>query len=233
LSALYVWALKEGLTDKDNPVAHTHDPTAHIPPRERVLSEGELATTWKACQDDDFGRIVRLLILTGCRRQEIGDLKWSEIDFDRGIMTIPGTRTKNGRALSLPLPPLAIDLLSSVPRRDSRENVFGGGANGFSAWSYSTMRLNSRIAEIEGKPLLHWTLNDLRRSAATHMAEIGVQPHIIEAILNHQSGHKAGVAGVYNLATYEREKAAALAQWADHVMAVVEGRASKVVPLRA
>jgi hypothetical protein len=76
-------------------------------------------------------------------------------------------------------------------------------------------------------------LHDLRRSVATHMAELGVQPHIVEAVLNHVSGHKAGVAGIYNKAAYEREKRQALAIWADHVMAAVEGRASNVVPLRA
>jgi integrase len=231
LSALYQWARKEGLTE-NNPVTHTHDPAAGVPPRERVLSQRELATVWKACRNDDFGCIVRLLILSGCRRQEIGDLKYSEIDFDRGIVTIAGARTKNHRALTLPLSSVAFDLLR-LPQRDGRENVFGGGPEGFSAWSYSTMALNGRIAAAEGKPLPHWTLHDLRRSAATHMAEIGIQPHIIEAILNHQSGHKAGVAGIYNRASYEREKAAALATWAEHVLAIVEGRTSKVVPLRA
>ena len=78
-----------------------------------------------------------------------------------------------------------------------------------------------------------WVLHDLRRSVATGMAELGIAPHIVEAVLNHVSGHKAGIAGVYNRATYEKEKRAALAMWADHVIAAVEGRASNVVPLRA
>jgi hypothetical protein len=78
-----------------------------------------------------------------------------------------------------------------------------------------------------------WIQHDLRRSVATGTAELGIAPHIVEAVLNHVSGHKAGIAGVYNRATYEGEKRAALAMWADHVMATVEGRASNVVPLRA
>ena len=73
----------------------------------------------------------------------------------------------------------------------------------------------------------------MRRSVATGMAELGVAPHIVEAVLNHVSGHKAGIAGVYNRATYEKEKRVALATWADHVLAAVEGRAATVVPMRA
>jgi integrase len=234
LSALFGWALREGLCDA-NPIIATNDPAAGALPRDRVLTEAELATIWRACQDDDFGRIVRLLILSGCRRLEIGELKWSEVDFDRGAMTIAGARTKNHRALTLTLPPVAIDLLRATPRCDGRENVFGTGADGFSSWSYAANALNDRIAAAEGKPLPHWTLHDLRRSVATHMAddEIGIQPHIIEALLNHVSGHKRGVAGIYNRARYDREIAAALQLWAEHLTAIIEGRKRKIVPLRA
>jgi integrase len=231
LSAMFGWAMKEGLAES-NPTTATNDPRAGIPPRDRVLAEAELASVWKACQDDDFGKIVRLLILLGCRRREIGALKWQEIDVARGTVTIPGARTKNHRALTLTLPPTAIEIMSFVPHQEGRENVFGNGAEGFTAWSYSLVALNNRVAAAEGKPLAHWSLHDLRRSAATHMAEIGIQPHIIEAILNHQSGHKAGIAGVYNRAAYEREKTTALAQWAEHVMAIVEGRKSKILSLQ-
>jgi integrase len=233
LSALFSWSMREGLCDV-NPVIATNDPEAGRPSRERVLSEPELAFIWRACRDDDFGRIIKLLMLTGCRRREIGELKWSEIDFERGAVTIAGARTKNYRALTLTLPPAAIDLLRSVSRRDGIGNVFGSGRNGFSAWSFSTNALNSRIVTTGGKPPLpHWTLHDVRRSVATHMAEIGIQPHIIEAVLNHASGHKGGVAGIYNRARYDRDIAAALQLWAEHLTAAVEGRKSKIVPLRA
>jgi integrase len=98
--------------------------------------------------------------------------------------------------------------------------VFGARGEGFSAWAYSKMVLDTRIATA-GKPLAHWVLHDLRRTAATGMANIGIEPHIIEAILNHVSGHKAGVAGIYNRATYLEPKRAALAAWADHVTTIV------------
>jgi integrase len=230
LSALFSWSMREGFLEF-NPVLLTNDPGRDVAARNRLLAETELATIWRACQDDDFGRIVRLLMLLGCRRCEIGSLGWRELDLDRGIMTIAAARTKNGRALVLPLPQAAISLLQSIPRRDGCDSVFG--SNGFLSWSAATAALKQRIAA-EGKALAPWTLHDLRRALATHMAEeLGVQPHIIEAILNHVSGHKSGPAGVYNLATYQREVAAALGLWAEHVAAIVEGRKSKLVPFRA
>jgi integrase len=232
LSALFGWAMREGFVDA-NPVIATNDPGILLP-RERVLSAVELTTIWRACADDDFGRIVKLLMLTGCRRVEIGALKWAELDLDRGVLSISGARTKNHRGLTLTLPPAAVDLLRLVPRRNGCDNVFGSSADGFTSWSYGTDTLNARIIVAEGKPLAPWTLHDIRRSVATHMAENGVQPHIIEAVLNHVSGHKRGVAGIYNRARYDREVATALQLWAEHLTAVVEGRKSKkVVALRA
>jgi integrase len=150
-----------------------------------------------------------------------------DINFDSGVMTIPGERTKNGRTLDLGLPSVVLEILRVAPRR--RGYIFGTRGVGFSSWSTATAALRSRIAV----PLAPWTLHDIRRTVATGIAELGIQPHVVEAILNHQSGHKAGVAGIYNKAGYVREIAAALAQWAEHVTAVVEGRESKVVPLRA
>jgi integrase len=233
LAAMYAWAIREGLADA-NPVAATNDPARGRPSRDRVLSMIELAAIWRACEDDDFGYIVRLLMLTGCRRSEIGDLKWDEIDFGRGTLTISAARAKNGRVLTLTLSRLALDLLRAVPRRQG-PNLFGSNDLGFNSYSNAINALNDRITAAEGKPLPDWTLHDIRRSVATHMAddEIGVQPHIIEALLNHVSGHKRGVAGVYNRARYDREIASALALWAEHVAAVVKGRKSKVVSLRS
>src|SRR5206468_1004171 len=132
-------------------------------------------------------------------------LRWSELDLGRALMTIPGSRTKNHHALQLTLPAQAVAILEAAPRRAARDFVFGGRGGAFSAWSYSTIALNNRIAEMQGGPLAPWRIHDIRRTVATGMAEIGVQPHIIEAVLNHRGGHKAGVAGVYNRATYGPE----------------------------
>jgi integrase len=217
LSALFGWAMREGLCEA-NPVLATNDPAEGIKPRERVLSDRELTVVWRACLDDDFGRIVRLLILTGCRREEIGGLKWSEIDFDISVMTIPGERTKNHKSHSLCLPSVAMDILRATPVKLGRDFVFGTRGDAYSAWSYSMLALNSRITAIEGKPLPHWTLHDLRRTMRTGLGRLGVQPHIAERAVNHIKG---GVEAIYDRYRYEREITAALAVWADHVLPLV------------
>lgn len=144
-------------------------------------------------------------------------------------MAIPGERTKNHRALILPLPAVALDILLSTPRREGREHVFCKRGAGFNAWSYATMRLHSRITMAQGKPLPHWTLHDLRRSFRTGVGRLGVAPHIAERIINHIKG---GVEAIYDRYTYQREIGTALAMWADHILSVVEGRESNVIAMR-
>jgi integrase len=231
LGEFFGWCMGEGLVDA-NPIIGTNEPPAPKS-RERVLDDAELAAIWRACDSlGEYGMIVNLLMLTGCRRDEIADMRWHEIDLDRGMLRIPGERTKNGRELALTLPPFALSILEGLPfcRLGHDRRVFGRGEGGYAAWSQGKAALDARMAD---KPLQPWVLHDLRRTAATRMAELGVQPHVIEAVLNHVSGHKAGVAGVYNRASYEREIKSALAIWANHVRAVVDGSAAKVVPLRA
>jgi integrase len=227
LSALYGWAMKEGLCEA-NPVMATNDPTAGMPTRDRVLTDSEIRAVWNACQDDDFGTIIKLLLLTGCRREEIGRLKWSEVNLDAGVMIIPGTRTKNGRTLELPLPAIALAMLTAVPR--TGEFVFGRReGTPFSGWSAGKLRLDSRIVMTTGKPLAAWVLHDLRRTMRTGLGKLGVAPHIAELAINHVKG---GVEAIYDRYRYQREIAAALARWADHVLALVEGRKSNVVALQ-
>ena len=74
----------------------TNDPAEGIEPRDRVLTPGELKAIWRQCRDDDFGRIIRLLLLTACRRDEIGGLRWSEVDLETGKLLLPKDRTKTG-----------------------------------------------------------------------------------------------------------------------------------------
>jgi integrase len=213
LSAMYAWLIREGLCEI-NPVIGTGK--AAESQRDRVLSDAELSAIWQACRDDDYGRIVRLLVLTGQRREEIGWLQWTEIDFARGLIVLPPERTKNHRLHEVPLSPAARAILEHQPRRKNtdglRPYVFGLGQGGFSGWSDCKAALDART----GVPA--WTLHDLRRTCATGMANLGVLPHVIEAVLNHVSGHKAGVAGIYNKATYSAEMREALAFWAQHVV---------------
>jgi integrase len=238
LSSLFGWAIDRVYLDA-NPTLNIRA-RAQNGTRERVLSEAELAAVWNACAGgDDFGRIVRLLILTGQRRGEIGDLAWPEVDLDKRQIELPEMRTKNGRAHIVPLSNDALDVLRAVPRRLDRDLIFGVGAGGFSGWSKAKTELNDRIAAAraeagEKKPMPAWTLHDIRRSVVTHLHERGfAPPHVVEAIVNHVSGHQGGVAGVYNKAQYLPERRQALVFWGAHVAAIGDGRASNVVPMRA
>lgn len=237
LSAMFTWAIREGLELAANPVTGTNRPAAPAS-RERVLTTDEICAIWSACGDDDYGRIVRLLLLTAQRRDEIGGLRWDEIVSGVDAATLlpipairlPPERVKNHTEHTVPLTPSALKLL---PARRG-DFVFGNGPRrkddphrGFSGWSKSKAALDARIlaerqkADADAKPLPHWTLHDLRRTAATMMADRGVLPHIVETILNHISGHRAGVAGVYNRALYADEVRLALGAWSEHVAAIV------------
>ena len=194
--------------------------------RERVLSEAELREVWQACLDDDYGCIVKLLILTGQRKTEIGDLVWAEINEAQRQIELPSARTKNKRFHIVPLSAEAMALLP--PPREGREHVFGRAADaGFSGWSKAKRDLNGRIAaarEVAGmkKPMPSWTIHDLRRTFVTLVLEKRLaQPHVVEACLNHVSGHRAGVAGVYNRAAYAEEKRVAQEAWGKHVIQLV------------
>ena len=166
-----------------------------------MLSDAELIAIWRACRDSSYGRIIKLLTLTGCRREEVGGACWSEFDLERGTWTIPAARSKNGKQHILHLPAPALDTITAIERVDGRDHLFGGAADrGFQRWSASKRELDAR-SRVSG-----WTVHDVRRTVATRMADIGIQPHVIEAVLNHQSGHKRGPAGVYNKSSYERNE---------------------------
>jgi integrase len=221
LSAFFAWAIREGLADI-NPVIGTNK-AAELKSRERVLTDAELATIWKALPADLYGAIVRLLIVTGQRREDIGGLRWSEVDVSKGLISLPSQRTKNGRPHELSLPASAMAILEAQPRRRGRDLVFGEADGPFQGWSRAKAALDKRAAsrsDIIGR-LAPWRLHDIRRTVATRMADLGVQPHVIEAVLNHVSGHKAGVAGVYNRSLYGPEKRVALDLWTKHVLTIV------------
>ena len=226
LSAFFRWAIGENKAGGrlQNPVAGSNKKNEAS--RDRVLTDAEMASIWLACTDGDYGRIVQLLMLTGCRREEIGALGWSEIDLEAKTISLPGNRTKNGHPHIVPLSDRALSILKTIPRQ-KRKHVFGSGQGGYGGWSKSKEDLDSKCK------VKDWTLHDLRRTAARRMADIGIQPHVIEAVINHVSGHKAGVAGIYNRSTYEPEKKAALDAWANHLETVMGPKAVlvKAVPL--
>ena len=158
-------------------------------------------------------------------------MRWEEIDLASARWCMPPERTKNHRPHEIPLPAPALKIIRELLRQPDRPFLFGEGQGPFQGWSKARAGLERRAAAA-GHPLAPWRLHDLRRTVATRLAELGGQPHVIEAVLNHVSGHKAGVAGIYNRALYAAEKRQALELWAEHVRSHVDRTEAKVVPLR-
>lgn len=221
LSAAFAWSMREGLASS-NPVAATNDPAAGIQERDRVLTDREIRIIWGACRDDDFGRIVKLLLLTAARRDEIGGLRLEEIDDATHRITLPSERTKAKRAMVLPLAPMAREVLAACPIKDGREFLFGERGGAFSRWSWEKLAIDKRIADT-GEIMVPWRLHDLRRTAATRMAELKVPPHVIEAVLNHSLGSK--IARTYNRHDYLDEKVDAFHRWSLALATIISGGA--------
>jgi len=187
--------------------------------RSRVLTDNELTRVWRAFDAEGypFGYMGKLLMLTAQRRGEVTEMRWSQIDADRKIWTIPSELAKNSREHMLPLTDGALAILKSVPRL-SDNRVFPARNNDVNAISGFT-RAKLRFDKLSG--VGEWTIHDLRRTVATGLAMLGVAPHVIERVLNHVSGTFAGVAGVYNRFQYQEEMRAALALWERHVTKLV------------
>ena len=206
--------------------------------RDRVLTDDELRLIWKAAARKGwpFGPLVQTLMLTAQRRTEVGDMGWGELK-DRSLWTIPGSRTKNGAEHDVPLSPPAQDILSRAPRITGSQFVFTtSGVRPISGYSQAKERLDALMLQIARQEtteagqdatavtLAPWRLHDLRRSAASGMARMGIPVHVIEAVLNHRSGAISGVAAIYNRHSYLPEKRHALEAWAAHVMGLVTAR---------
>lgn len=225
LSAMFNWAIEQGLIDA-NPVIGTGKIAKEVS-RDRVLSDAELAEVWEHVGFGDYASAVKLLVLTGQRREEVAGMLWSELDLKKGIWSIRPERTKNGRPHDVPLSSEAKAILAEMDKRGDRDHVFGRGDGPFSGWSKAKVALDKRILaahrsnDPKAKPMPSWRIHDLRRTAATRMADLGVQPHVVEAVLNHVSGHKASVAGIYNRAAYDAEKRAALKLWGEYLRKLV------------
>ncbi len=208
LSAFFNWSIANGLCEH-NPVEKTNKNQEQS--RDRVLTARELKTVWCNVDDNDYGKIVKLLALTGQRRDEIARLTWDEVNFDEKQIELPGSRTKNKRPHIIPMSPAVIALLKSVDR--GGKDVFSKRNN----WQIDKDNLDKKL------DMPHWVLHDLRRTCSTNMGEqLSIPPHVVEAVLNHVSGSKAGVAGVYNKAMYLKEKREALNKYADYIHMIVK-----------
>lgn len=220
-SAFYTWALPRLDRLPGNPCRD-----AGRPPkpkcRERVLSEQEIGALCLVLQGEagPFGPTIRLLLLTGQRRNEVFEANRAEFDLERAMWTIPSDRAKNGSAHLVPLssPALAIvkELLVSH-KSDKLIPARGNWDAGPSGFSKAMTRIRAALETMVGEPVPHWTLHDLRRTLATGMQRLGIRLEVTEAVLNHLSGSRAGIVGVYQRHNYFEEKAVALNGWAKEV----------------
>jgi integrase len=226
LHRLFRWAVGRGIITI-NPMTDLPKPAAEVK-RDRTLTDHELATVWRGTEQlgFPFGDAVRLLILTGARREEIGQLRRSEIDG--ATIKLNGVRTKSGEPHDIPLSAPAMKLLDQAPCIDNSEFVFTtNGRSSISGWSRAKAQLD-KLATIAP-----WRVHDLRRSVATGLQKLGTALQVTEAVLGHVSGSRAGVVGIYQRHDYADEKRAALEAWGAHVMALVDGRETGVVlPVR-
>jgi integrase len=240
--AAFGWAVKRGMV-QFNPFADL--PVARgAAKRERVLSDQEIAEIWRASGDAaaPYGTIIRLLILTGQRRAEVAGMAWNEISEDWASWTLPAERTKNGVIHVVPLSAPARDLLKNMLPTNGTKVIGSGelalpGAIGtpFAGWSKAKRALDKAITDARAKgaaagarsaPLVPWTIHDLRRTVATGLQRLGVRLEVTEAVLNHISGSRAGIAGIYQRHDWAAEKRAALEGWGAHVLAAAGHRAS-------
>jgi integrase len=226
LSKLFSWACSVDIIES-NPVRDVKR-LSREKSRERILSDDELRRVWIAAtkMGDAFAKAVQVLALTGQRRDEVFWMKWSELDFDKRLWSLPGERVKNGTPHTVPLSDPVIAILQTMTR--DGEHVFADARGKMPSRARGKERLDKLVGEIEP-----WRLHDLRRSLASGLARMGVPLQVVEHILNHRSGSLAGVAGIYNRHSYSSEKVEALQRWAGHALSLVEGKPANVVSLRA
>jgi integrase len=234
--ACYAWAIKRGSLTA-NPFEAL--PLASVEKRERVLSDAELRAVWRATGGAGaFNAIVRGLILTGQRRDEVAQMSWGEIAPDLGAWTISGSRAKNGVAHILPLSPqMRAHIEARAAVRDSNMSKATGAAGAF-VFPGRDGPFNgfgkAKAALDETSNVRDWRLHDLRRTMATGLQRLGVRLEVTEAVLNHVSGSRTGIVGIYQRHDYAAEKRAAQDAWGAYVAAVVEERKAdeNVTPIR-
>lgn len=216
LKMLLNWCVEKRIL-KLSPAAGMKPPTPEKS-RDRVLTDNELRAVWLASDGEPFpfGPCIKLLILTAQRRDEVAGLQWTELDLDSKTWLIPATRAKNGESHEVQLSTQAVEILRALPRINDSDLVFTTtGVSKISGFSKLKRRLDT-ASKVEG-----WIFHDLRRTATTGMASIGIPPHVADKILNHRQGTIRGVAKVYNRFKYQPERRTALQAWANYVDKVI------------
>ena len=235
LSGMFSW-LQRHRRVESNPCVGVHRPEAPKA-RERVLSDAEIRWLWQACSTlgEPFAAIVKILLLTGQRLNEVAGMRRDELSEDGASWNIPSSRTKNKRPHRVPLPPATRAL---IPDGKHALVFTTTGTTPPSGWSRAKRRLDAAMLKLaqqeRGKTavIAPWRLHDLRRTAVTGMAELGIRPDVIELTVNHVSGSRGGIAGVYNRSELLPERKGALEAWASHVLGLLSVRPANVVSIR-
>lgn len=225
LRRLLRWAVSRGDIDR-SPMEGMETPPP-VKPRDRWLSDEELGRIWMAAPNTHscFGPIIRLLIVTGQRREEVSSLRWEELNRKDLLWTLPGERAKNGEPNRIPLNELAVAILDEVagsaiwPRSGRMFTTSRGGR--FTGYSKGKIKLDLLMSQDGREPLSDWRLHDLRRTLATGFQRLGVRFEVTEAVLNHVGGSRAGVAGIYQRHDWKDEKREAMKSWNDHLAAII------------
>lgn len=238
LRKFFNWCIQRGIVEANPATGVT--PPAPARSRDRVLGDSELRAVWKASDrlGHPFCNIVRTLILTGQRKQEVNGMRWSELDLDgkEPSWVIPKGRMKRDREHTVPLAPEVVTLLKSLPRIAGTDLVFTvTGTTPPSGFSRAKTRIDAAILKAaqeaaadaktdpaKVKPIPHWTFHDFRRTVASGMARLGIDLPVIEKVLAHETGSFGGIVGVYQKHTYAKEKRAALEQWATFIMTLTK-----------
>jgi integrase len=228
------WAVDEEMIPV-NPAVGIPDPDKRKPEdreRDRFLTDDEIRAFWAACDSAGaFASLFRLLLLLGCRRDELACADWAEFDLERREWTLPRARSKNGKAHTTHLADLAIEILGELRELSPGRGGFLFTTNGLTPVSGFGHALRRVRAEMPDVP--RFTLHDLRRTLASGMADLGIAESILDRCLN-QAGRKvSGTARVYNRHEYLKERRDALERWSAHVEHLVRGSpaASNVVAL--
>jgi integrase len=235
LSVFFKWlqAKRRVLRNPCRDVSHPGAP----PPRERVLTDTEIRWLWRALDTEPlYGPLVKLLLLTGQRLNEVAGMQAGELSDDRALWTIPATRVKNHRTHLVPLAPLAREQLTGT--KTTNGFVFSTtSTSAVSGWNRLKRRIDAAMLDLarqergDEAAIPHWQFHDLRRTCVTGMANLGVRDTVVELAVNHQSGARAGVAGTYNRSTLLPERIEAFERWALHLAGIVDQRPANVTQL--
>ena len=228
LSAFFSWTIARSPFLGENPCRLAARPPKPRP-RTRIMCDRELHVLWQILGQESmpWNAAIKLILLTGQRRGEVFDADWSEFDFNRRLWTIPARHSKNGREHRVPLSDLAIRLLGEIPRGVGPKlfPARGHPTRGASGFSKAMKRITAAVGAATDNTS-NFTLQDLRRTVATGLQRLGVRLEVTECVLNHASGSRDGIVGIYQLYQFEDEKRVALEQWASELARIVDPSAN-------